>query len=94
MHGLWVNLFSFLLFLNTYNIEPSTDFELQVFDKTDLDYYFLEKLERIRDNGIKDEEYNLIEQEEKFSLERADQSDDEFGYLSDFSNQNSNDIKT
>jgi hypothetical protein len=79
---------------NRAKTEPSTDFDKQVFDKTDLDYYFLEKLEQIRDNGVKDEEYNLIEQEEKFSLERADQSDEDLGYLSDFSNQDSQDFKT
>jgi hypothetical protein len=68
--------------------EPSTEIEQQVFDKTDLDYYFLERLERMRDQGIKEEDYNLIEQEEKFSLERAENSfDEDLGYLSDYENQ-------
>ena len=69
--------------------EPSTELEQQAFDKTDLDYYFLERLEKMRDCGIKDEEYDLIEQEEKFSLERADQSFDDNGYHSDNENTNS-----
>jgi len=29
--------------------EPSTEVEAQVFDKIDLDYYFLERLEKMRD---------------------------------------------
>lgn len=62
--------------------EPSTEISQQVIDKTDLDYYFLEKLEQMRDRGIKDEEYDLIERNEKYSLERDD-SFDEIGYNSD-----------
>jgi hypothetical protein len=69
--------------------------EPQVFDKSDLDYYFLERLEKMRDCGVKEDDYNLIEQEEKFSLERADNSfDEDQGYLSDYEGQyeNENDI--
>lgn len=61
--------------------EPSTEIEQQVFDNTDLDYYFLEKLEKMRDNGVQ-EEYDLIAQEEQYSLERADQSLSNEGYCS------------
>lgn len=63
--------------------EPSTEIDQQVIDKTDLDYYFLEKLEQMRDKGIKDEEYDLIEQNEKYSLERDDTRFEEEEYHSD-----------
>lgn len=70
--------------------EPSTEIEPQVFGKTDLDYYFIERLERMRDMGVREEDYNLIAQEEKFSLERAERSEDEdLGYVSDNENHSS-----
>ncbi len=59
--------------------EPSTEIDQQVIDKTDLDYYFLERLEQMRDRGVKDEEYDLIERNEKYSLERDDMSYEEMG---------------
>ncbi|CAI2361252.1 unnamed protein product [Moneuplotes crassus] len=70
--------------------EPSTEIDQQVIDKTDLDYYFLEKLEQMRDKGIKDEEYDLIEQNEKYSLERDDTRFDEAGYPSDHEKSDNN----
>jgi len=45
--------------------EPSTEVEVQVFDKTDLDYYFMDRLEQMRDDGVKEDEYALIEREEQ-----------------------------
>lgn len=73
--------------------EPSTEVEHQVFDKTDLDYYFLERLEKMRDMGVREEDYALIEQEEKFSLERAENSyEDDLGYLTDSEPQQSDSV--
>lgn len=76
--------------LSPYNskTETSAELEQQVIDKTDLDYYYIERLEKMRDLGIREEDYSLIEQEEKFSLEKADTSEEEdLGYVSDSEDQ-------
>ena len=76
--------------LKNSRTEPSTEVEAQNFDKTDIDYYFIDRLEKMRDLGVKDEDYALIEQEETFSIERnADSFDEEIGYVSDCESSNS-----
>ena len=63
--------------------EPSTEIEHQAIDKSDLDYYYLERLERMRDMGVREEDYSLIEQEEKYSIEQDCSSEGDLGYDSD-----------
>ena len=67
--------------------EPSTEIEQQIIDKTDLDYYYLERLERMRDMGVREDDYSLIEQEEKYSIEQDNSSDGDLGYDSDNESQ-------
>jgi len=79
--------------------EPSTEIDQQVIDKFDLDYEFLDKLEQMRDKGIKHDEYDLVKENknggmfynhENYSFGKEGNSDIEMGYHSDIDRTNSN----